>query len=66
MHIEILYPPAEADALIIADRHAAERLHAALNTLTPDTIGAALYSRLEDKLCVLYGRLEPYQPFGPY
>lgn len=47
-------------------RYAAEHLHGILDSLSPEHIGTRLYHRLENKLAVLYGELEPYQPFGPY
>lgn len=58
--------PTQPDELIIVNRHAAEHLHGILDSLSPEHIGTRLYHRLENKLAVLYGELEPYQPFGPY
>jgi hypothetical protein len=64
--MQIIYRVDETEDLIRADRLAAEHLHNFLLTMPPRIVGESLYNQTEERLAVLYGRIEPYQPFGPY
>lgn len=47
-------------------RQQAERLAAFIESVSPGTVGYRLLEQAEERLAVIYGRIERYTPFGPY